>query len=123
MKASIKLKLEATPARDSGTGGRGGCQFNLQTSGRDTAVETDDRRFETIANALNPSQPAQTFPRGTNLLLGNWMLGCPLVALLAGRTLSEFQALELDAVGANLRKLVMRLLREPGGSAAAEDLG
>lgn len=38
-------------------------------------------------------------------------------------SLSEFQALELDAVGADLGQIVVRLLREPGCGAAAEDFG
>jgi hypothetical protein len=38
-------------------------------------------------------------------------------------TLGEFQALELDAVGANLGEVVMGLLRQPGCGAVAENLG
>jgi hypothetical protein len=33
------------------------CQSNVQTSECHTATETDERRFETIADVLNPQRP------------------------------------------------------------------
>ncbi len=38
-------------------------------------------------------------------------------------THGRFQALELDAVGVNLGKVVVRLLRKPAFGAASENLG
>ena len=57
------------------------------------------------------------FPSHFSSTIGDQLPHCLALAL------GEFQAPELDAIGADLGEVVMGLLGQPSGRTAAEDLG